>query len=92
MNSEGKERYIQLIMTLEEGVQNTFVEIIRNSLDRQAFPTHQGSGFNRLEEELAESKRENAQLRSDLNDYTKKCKSLQRELNDLRERLFNYEE
>jgi hypothetical protein len=53
MNSGGKERYIQLIMTLEEGVQNTFVEIIRNSLDRQAFPAQQGSSLNRMEEELA---------------------------------------
>ena len=53
MNSAGKERYIQLIMTLEETVQNTFVEIIRNTLDRQAFPAQQNSSLNRLEEELA---------------------------------------
>lgn len=53
MNSAGKERYIQLIMTLEESVQNTFVEIIRNTLDRQAFPEHQGSSINRMEDELA---------------------------------------
>jgi predicted nucleic acid-binding Zn-ribbon protein len=92
MNSAGKEKYIQLIMAMEEGVQNTFVEIIQNSLDQQIFPSQQGSSLFRLEEEIAEVRKENTQLRGELTEITKKHKSLQREVNDLRDRLFAYEE
>lgn len=52
MNSTEKEKYIQLIMTLDEHSQNTFVEIIQNSLDQQLFPSQQNSNMFQMEEEL----------------------------------------
>lgn len=63
MNSAEKEKYIQLIMTLDEHSQNTFVEIIQNSLDQQLFPSQQNSNIFQMEEELTELRRENASLK-----------------------------
>lgn len=92
MNSAAKEKYIQLIMTMDESIQNTFVEIIQNSLDQQIFPAQQSSSIFHLEEELAQTKKENIQLRNDLNETIKKYKNLQRDVEHLREKLINYEE
>lgn len=78
MNSAAKEKYIQLIMTMDESIQNTFVEIIQNSLDQQIFPSQQNSSIFHLEEELVQYKKENGQLKSDLNETLKKYKNLQR--------------
>jgi uncharacterized protein YdcH (DUF465 family) len=92
MNSTGKERYIQLIMTLDETIQNTFVEIIQNSLDQQIFPSQQNSNIFRLEEELVEIKKENSQLKVELSETIRKYKSIQREVYDLKERVMNFED
>lgn len=52
MKSAQKEKYIQLIMTLDESAQNTFVEIIQNSLDQQLIKSEQDSHSQLLEEQI----------------------------------------
>ena len=52
MNSSHKEKYIQLIMTLDEHAQNSFVEIIQNSLDQKTFTNTENSSMDHLEEEV----------------------------------------
>lgn len=92
MNSSHKEKYIQLIMTLDEHAQNSFVEIIQNSLDQKTFTNTENSSMDHLEEEVLELRKENQQLKGEASELLRKNKSLQRDLGDLREKLACFEE
>jgi FtsZ-binding cell division protein ZapB len=91
MNSPHKEKYIQLIMALDETSQNTFVEIIQNSLDQQLFANEEPQSV-QLQQEIRELKEENTQLKGEVNDLQRKNKNLLREVKDLKEKIINYEE
>ena len=95
MGGPHKQRYVTMIMSLPQDIQNTFFYLIDSSKRtgrRQYVTTDTQSTITQLEIELRNAQADIMELKAESSDLLRKNKSLQRELKELREKLYMYEE